>query len=283
MGKKIFIMSVPRETATGIHKWINPTSNVSLQKTKQGAAKDRICALWSSKYGGLANGLSYKPWIENGVPVLDKVTGRQLTWQEREEQRWNLPAGYLTNRSWKKGDSLKSADQTYFQAKVWPLNDGSTILDLDNFDDAMLYYVALDSKFIANSEAELKARKWPYATHYIALENEAEELKYIKSRRKVNAMAQLGNAEFTYPRAKSVCYLLNLASSVADISEEMTTNLLVAYIEADNPDINDNIGKFMNLVNLFSNEKGRSEFEARLLLKKGVDSRIIYEKGDTFT
>jgi len=257
-------------------------TNQSLEKTKIGDSATKICALWSAKYAGLANGLSYKPWIEAGVPVVDKVTGKQLTWQDREEKRWNLPEGYLNNRSWKKGDSLKGSDQTYFQNTTWKLNDGSTVLDMDNFNDAMLYYVALDSKYIANSEMELKARKWPYATHYIALENEADEMKYAKNKRKIKALSILESDELNFPRAKSVCFILGLASSTADITEETATNLLYSFIEADNIDLNDNIGKFINLVSLLKDEKGREEFEARLLLKKGVDSRTIYEKSDSY-
>lgn len=146
----------------------------------------------------------------------------------------------------------------------------------------MLYYVALDSKYVANSELELKSRKWPYATHYIAVENEAEEMKYARNRRRVQAMSTLGSEEFTVTRAKSICFILGLAAATSDISEETAINLLTAYIDADNSDINDNVGKFLNLVNLFKDEKGREEFEARLLLKKGLDSRVLFEKSDSY-
>lgn len=36
--------------------------------------------------GGLLNGLSYKPWMEDGVQKVDE-SGRKLTLQDREEQR----------------------------------------------------------------------------------------------------------------------------------------------------------------------------------------------------
>lgn len=48
---------------------------------------------------------------------------------------------------------------TYFQKKNWALQDGTTVLNLDNFDDAMLYYVCLDSKMVANSEKEWRNKK----------------------------------------------------------------------------------------------------------------------------
>jgi hypothetical protein len=91
--------------------------------------------------------------MEKGKQKTDEA-GNKLTLQDREEQRWNLPKGYLNNRAWRRGDSTKHDDMPYFQTASWKLNDGSTVLDLANFEDAMFYYVALDSKFIANSEAE---------------------------------------------------------------------------------------------------------------------------------
>lgn len=281
MGNKVFIQSVPRDTATKISDWRNPATGEKLNKTKIGDCKDKYCALWSSKYAGLANGLSYKPWIENGVQVIEN--GRPLTLQHREERRWNLPDGFLTNRAFKRGDSLKSADMTYFQSKVWSLNDGTTILDMDNFDDAMFYYVALDSKFVANSETELKARKWPYATHYIAVENEADDIKYIKFKRKADAFAALSSEELTYPRKKAITFILGLSSSTSDISENTVFNLLSAYIEADRKDDNNNVDKFSSLVNMLKTEIGRVEFEAKYMLKRGLDSRVILEKNDSYT
>jgi hypothetical protein len=64
-------------------------------------------------------------------------------------------------------------------------------LDLEDFDQSMFYYVALDSKYFANSEREWKAHKWPHALYYIALENETDELLYEKNNKKVKAYAKL--------------------------------------------------------------------------------------------
>lgn len=97
---KIFIQSKPNiYSAYGLNKMTDPTSGLSLQKTKYGRSSDALRALYSGKVGGLLNGLSYKPWLdENGKQKVDSG-GRKLTWQDREEQRWNKPTGYLTNRS----------------------------------------------------------------------------------------------------------------------------------------------------------------------------------------
>lgn len=97
--KKVFIQSIPRETATKISDWTNDSSGKRLKKTKIGRCRDTIQALYSPKHGGLANGLSYKPWMENGKQKVDEQTGRKLTLQDREERKWNLPEGYLTNKA----------------------------------------------------------------------------------------------------------------------------------------------------------------------------------------
>jgi hypothetical protein len=59
MGHKVFIQSIPRQTATLISEWRDPNGN-SLNKTKIGNCKDKFSALYSPKVGGLLNGLSYK-------------------------------------------------------------------------------------------------------------------------------------------------------------------------------------------------------------------------------
>lgn len=95
---KVFIHSIPRETATLVSEFRDPTSGKKLNKTKMGNCKDKIQALYSGKVGGLMNGLSYKPWIEGGVQKVDD-RGNKLTLQDKEEERWGLKKGYLTNRA----------------------------------------------------------------------------------------------------------------------------------------------------------------------------------------
>ncbi len=171
---------------------------------------------------------------------------------------------------------------TYFQLKSWPLNDGTTLVDLSKFDDAMLYYVALDSKFIANSEREWKAHKWPHALFYVALENESEELQYEKNARKFKAFAKLDSEILTSIRKKEFVWLLDLSSTFTELKSEETENLLYKFIESDNI-INGNVDKFNELYDLIQHDKGRAEFAAKLLLKRALDSRIIFERQDSYT
>lgn len=84
--RKVFIQSIPRDTATKISDWTNDSSGQRMKKTKVGRCTDKIVALYSARVGGLLNGLSYKPWMENGVQKTDE-SGKKLTLQDREEQR----------------------------------------------------------------------------------------------------------------------------------------------------------------------------------------------------
>lgn len=97
---KIFIESIPNKfSAYGVHKLADPTSGKSLQKSKYARSVDRIQALYSGKIGGLKNGLSYKFWLDSNGQKKTNEQGRTLTWQDREEQKWLLKEGYLTNRA----------------------------------------------------------------------------------------------------------------------------------------------------------------------------------------
>jgi hypothetical protein len=146
----------------------------------------------------------------------------------------------------------------------------------------MFYYVALDSKYFANSEREWKAHKWPHALYYIALENESEELIYEKNNKKVKAFAKLESDLLNGVKKKELVWLLGLASSFTELKEEQVNNILYKYIDSDSI-TNDNIDKFNELYTLLTHEKGKAEFNARLFLKKALDSRIVYEKSDTYT
>jgi hypothetical protein len=82
----VFLKSIPRRTATLIGEWRNPTSDKKMNKTKVGDAKDGITALYSPRVGGLLNGLSYKPWMENAKQKIDS-TGKSLTLQQKMEAK----------------------------------------------------------------------------------------------------------------------------------------------------------------------------------------------------
>lgn len=199
------------------------------------------------------------------------------------EKKWNLPKDYLNNRPYRKGDPIKESEWTYYQRKSWKLNDGATVLDTESMDDELGYYVFLDSKFVANSEAEWRQHKWPKATHYIALENEAEELKYNKNQLKSKAFAAL-HSEIMIPTVKEkIVVILELANAFASLTTEQIDNLLFEYIDKSTFNMNSNIDKFTNVYNLLLTPVGREELDAKFNLKQALDSRVIFEKQGAYT
>lgn len=284
MSKLVFIYSLERETATKISDWTNDSSGKKLKKVKIGRCVDQLMALYSPKVGGLANYISYTPYIdpETGTPAKDEK-GNTIMLQAYLEKKWNKPEGYFTNRAWMNGDSLKEEDFTYFQRKSWRLNDGCTILNLNHMDDEIGYYVFLASSLVANSEAEWRAHKWPRAQYYIALENESEQIKHKKSTTKVKAFAALASSDLTEPIKRKFVSLLELANSKTSLTLEQIDNLLYEYIDKSTFLPGSNIDKFNDLVRLFETATGREEFEARWIIKQALDNRIIYEKQGTYT
>jgi hypothetical protein len=278
---KVFIMSIPRPSALGIDSWTSNVSGKNLKKTKVGSTIDRVSALYDRKKGGLATGLD-RPWLdENGVQLKDK-DGNPLTLQQKLEKKWGLEPGYLTNRPWRKGDSLREEDMTYFQKKYWQLNDGSTVLDMSAMEDELFYYVCQDSKFVANSEKEWRSHQWPYAKWYIALENESDEIKYKRNERKSKAFAALHSEDMTDTMKNKFVYLLELASTRISLTSQQTHNLLYDFISSTTFTPGSNLDRFMVLFNKLSTADGREELEAEFLLKQAVDFRILHEKQGAF-
>lgn len=281
MSRLVFVYSIPRQSAFGIDQWTSE-SGVKLKKNKIGECTDKIKALYSVKIGGLANFISYTPWIENGEHVTDD-RGNKLTLQHKLEKKWGKPDGYFTNEPLAKDNNKPDGDRTYFQRKTWRLNDGATVFDLDTLDGEMGYYVLLGSSKVANSEKEWRQHLWPRAEYYIALENESESIKAQKSQAKINAFKALGDPAVTDSYKRKFVSLLDLSSTRSTLTAEQSTNLLFDYIERSSFTSGSNIDKFMELYNLLQTATGREEIEARYLIAQAIDYRVIYEKQGSYS
>lgn len=260
----------------------NDTSGRKLSKVKMGRCKDGIQALYSAKIGGLANYISYTPWMEEGKVKTDEK-GTPLMLQDKMEQKWHLPKGYLTNASWIPGSSVKPEDLTYYQRKRWKMNDGTTVFDLSNMDDELGYYMCLGSSMVANSEREYLSHKWPKAMWYIALENENDEIRYSKNEIKSKTFAALHGTDLTSVYKRKIVSLLDLSSTRAALTDQQVHNVLFDYIDKSGFTPGSNIDKFNELVTLLTSPLGREQFEARYILKQAIDCRLVIEKQSTYT
>jgi hypothetical protein len=173
---------------------------------------------------------------------------------------------------------------SYYQKKSWKLNDGTTILDLDNLDDFCFYHVCLESKYVANSEREWKEHKWPKAKYYVALENESETIKYKKTQRKAKAFGALHDKDLTLPWKRKFIVILGIGSDRLTFTEEQVNNLLYDFIESSAlHDGSTNISKFLELFQALKTKDGRELVEAKYLLQRLDDWRIVIEKAGTYT
>ena len=156
-------------------------------------------------------------------------------------------------------------------------------MDLSDFDQAMFYYVVLDSKYVANSEAEWRAHKWPYAQWYIAQESEEEEIKYSKNSRKLKAFAALEAPDLTDELKRKFCAILGIADARISLTKETIENMLYNWVDKTTFLPGSNIEKLEELVQLLKTAPGREEVEARYVLQRALSCRIVYEKQGTYT
>ena len=284
MEKKVFIRSIPRATATGISDWVNDASGMKLQKTKIGdRANTTLCITYSKKHGGLATGL-HEPWTENGV-IKKEADGTALTLQDYYERKFGFNKGYLTNQL-TDPMGLRPFDEgkrTYMEDLIVTLNDGTTILDLSEFDDLMRYHAILEHPKVANSEKEWKAHKWPNAEFFIAMESEHETLKYQRLAVKTKAISQLYHPALTLPVRRKAIVILGITTARTTMTEEQIHNLMYEFIDNTTANNGNNIPHFNEIIALLETPKGRIEFESKYLLRAAIDYRVIIEKAGTYT
>ena len=282
MGTKIVVKSIPRSTVSKVSEFRNlGKSGVKGRKLSKNKifdyCKDGRRALYSVGLGGLKTGL-YKVHhtTENG---------KEVSLQEWAEKKWNLAKGFLSNRPFRKGDSAKHEDLTYFQKKVWYFNDGTTILDLDNIDDFCCYHMMLESKYFANSEKEWKGHKWPKAEYYISLTNESSEIKYKRNKQKSSAFSKLEENDFTLPWKRKFIVLLNLAHTRANLTEEDVVNSLYDLIDQNQTktgQTKSDVDRFLELYTRLESADGRERLEKQYLLEELMDYNIVSEKASTY-
>jgi hypothetical protein len=283
MSKLVFVMSIPRATTSGISDWVSETSGLKLKKTKVGRSQDILVALPSAKVGGLANYISYNYKIDpaTGKAELDK-DGNPILLQTYLETKWNKPKDFFSNKLVEANYKGDGRDLGYYYNKSWPLLDGTTVFDLDKMDDEIGYYVLLASSKVANSEREWREHRWPKATHYIALENESDALKYQRAKAKANAVSALAASGMNETTRAKILVLLDISNSTDKLSAEQSFNFLFDYIE-NASSTNTNLEKFNHYCDLLKSAEGKVRFETMYLLKQAQNLRIVYAKQDIWT
>lgn len=283
MSKQVFIYSIPRKSVVGLDKFINETTGKSLEKVKMGPCRDTLMALYSAKVGGLANYISYTPWHEDGKQVLDTTTGQGLMLQDKFEKKWYKPKGYFTNEAYRKTTAPKEEELTYFQTQEWRMKDGCTVLDLENMTDEMGYYVMLASSKVANSHREYQEHKWPNALYYIAIQNESDDIQLTRNENRGKAIRALYDPNLTDDYKYKFLVILEIGSAKSTYTYAYIQNSLQNFLETSAFTPGSSIDRFNELYRLLSTATGKEEIEARFLLQKAIDYRVVYEKAGTYT
>lgn len=336
---KIFIQSIPRETATKIHEFKDMKTGKRLNKTKSSSAcKDTYQPLYSTRLGGLNTGLLDKvdnPWYvekneaeelrlkaeidklsvktektDNELKEFNKLTEtyelmkldyarnreaqisklgkgweyladkKEITRQELLEKKHGREPGFYTNRQWRRGDDPKSI--TFMQTFKVALNDGTTVLDTNNTDHELAYYFLLASKYVANSKREYLEHKYPYATHYISLQEEDEELALKTRKLRNDAVVKLSSDEMTDEYKQMICNILGWAK--VNLTPMQLYNLISSKIENANVSKpNNDVAQFMKLAKMIDTPTGRTYLKNGSFLMELVNNRIVSNSRDTYT
>jgi uncharacterized protein with NAD-binding domain and iron-sulfur cluster len=110
-------------------------------------------------------------------------------------------------------------------------------------------------------------------------------LKRLNSREnqiKSQAFAALHTKDMTNTMKRKLVSILELATASAQLTQEHVDNLLFDYIDSSTFRPGNNIDKFTEVYDLTKTADGRKELEARYTLKKALDSRVVYEKQDSY-
>lgn len=205
---------------------------------------------------------------------------KEITRQELLEKKHGRTPNFYNNRMWTKVDNFNS-DVTYMQKFRYALNDGSTVLDTNIPEQEIAYYMFLASKFVANSKREWLEHRFPYATHYISLQEEDEELAMKARKTRNEAILKLSSDEMTDEYKNMICKVLDW--SKLDLNGKQVYNLIGAKIESANLSKPGNeVSLFLRQAKHIETSVGREYLKAAAFIKDLVNNRVISSHQDNY-
>ena len=292
---KIYLKPTPRTSAVKISELKNLSAengqaNVgkTIKKTKiLPHCADTLQALYNKNIGGLNTGLNVEvdnPYYNSQEALPNEFeflkTKSKALLQEVLECKHDRPKGFYTNRMPRREDK----ERTFFQDYKVFLKDMTNILDTSNPHDELAYYMLKASKYVAESEAEWKSGKKPYALYYISDEKEEQDKIYQREYIKAKAMSLLTADEMT-PEVmrKFIKYLRNTdkASKLpsGNVGNEACFLALKDYVK----DLA-NCKIFIEAYELMTKSApGRERFEAIVLLQQLLEAYIVSNRQETYT
>lgn len=290
--KKIFVKTIPRETATKVHEFRNVdkygAEGEKMNKTKvSDNCKTALSPLYNRKLGALNTGLHVyieNPWTNEELSEIppefkDVASQDKILLQHALEIKHGRPKGYYTNKAWTNKDKFDPDQITFFQDFKYKMNDGTTVLDMSNPIDELAYYFFLATKYVANSEKSWRNKEFPHALFYIAVESESDDIKYQKRERRDKAISRLQSEEMDSETRKKFAKILQLAKNP---TAKQSYNLLSDFIETAKDEPANSIDRFNELYDLLVDPAGRTEFEARYFLQDLLDNWVVTEKQGSY-
>lgn len=155
----------------------------------------------------------------------------------------------------------------------WNINDGVTVLDMNNWKDELLYYIIPALTQIANSFAE----RTPESTFYLAGEAEEEERKSRKLKQVDLAIAKLTEID-ELQDSTIIDFAKILLPSLRELNRDRSYTELSKYIKANK----DQLMEFMSVYKQWEDMGTRKKFYARVKYNDYLAMRIIIKKGNSF-
>lgn len=286
MSNKVFVKLVSRPSAQKRQGYIirnGVKSNIDLPKAvglnKSGGF--HFCISMNTKKGILNTGLDkmienpfYK--LSDSIPSewrVSKIEEKEkISKQEYFEIKMNKPAGFLTSESRPLFENKVGKGLTYLQRFTKSFYE-TTVLDLDNTEDELTYWLLLQSHSdkCANSETELT----PFTRIFISQVNE-DEVKISKKNDIIDdAVAKWVKMRNEESASTITKFAVILGLAKGDVNLEKIKNSLSDYIKLQNSKQFERIETFNKLNALLSDAKGIEIFEGKWLLQYAINNRVI--------
>lgn len=300
MSKKVFILNNPNRNSVNNYNKI--TVGVGGQKVEEKEAFARApytketfvgASVSKTKPGTLDTGLDFM----GDNPYSDEAHYRSIDFERalkgKEKALFQHILEFKHGKDYDTYSNIKNVDLSgnvkdpkkvsFLQSAeaLYSLNDGTTILDLDNPKDELTYYLCRANPDIAPSFQELsQSNKW-----YIAKEEEAASQK-ISSKKVINSaagkLAELeGRKDNTLQKVFKVLFLSKAGGqSYKRLSDDQAYEELDTFI-TDKGKAKQNVGVFMNVVRKIDDNP--VEFEAQALIFDLITYNVLYKKGGGYT
>lgn len=293
MSKTAYIKSIPRKSAQKRSEYTTMAGR-RLNKTKAGAGVGTVFApSVDFKMGRLRTGMEKQvvnKWHratkeESNLPSewydSDIWKKPMITLQESFEIQHNQKRGFYTSEKPKMLGRKKGEARTFLQSFKYRLDDGITILDLEKPRDQIMLQLAKASNIIANSKQEAEFSK--IAEFFISRINEDEEEKASKNKIKRKAVALFYDlsSKHTFEQMLMIGRILEVVNSDA-VSQEKLENAIDDFINKPSPDQLENIKSFIKYSEMLKDKEGIEVLEARVLLIRLVENRIINDHQETY-